>query len=81
MKVSPRALALLAIIDSKTERDASGKLLRYYLPIYGDGVSGSGDARALKSLETKGLIRAEGRTRYSFSITEAGRTALRGARA
>lgn len=57
MKLSKRAAELLLLIDRVTDRDwDTGEVHHYYVPSSADGVSGSGDARCLRSLEAKGLI-------------------------
>ena len=62
------------MIDHKTDRDFSSKTIsRYYVPIAYDGVSGAGDARCLRSLESKGLIEHMPASDYSYAITEEGR--------
>ena len=74
MKLSKRARELLLLVDKRTDRDwDTGEVKYYYVPAAGDGVSGSGDARCLKSLEAKGLIEPMKVASYSYAVTEEGR--------
>lgn len=89
-KLSKRAVTLLALVNAYTVWEGDerpGKVMqRFWVPqsrpqwlesanTYVD-VTGGGDARALRSLAGKGLIRHERATEYSFSITEDGIKAL-----
>jgi len=72
--LSKRAKELLLLIDKRTDRDwDTGVVRRYFVPLCRDNVSGSGDARCLRSLETKGLIEPMKLLAYSYAITEEGR--------
>jgi len=75
--ISQRALELLKLVDAATQWEGDErpglKLTRYYVPRYGTGVSGAGDAAVFLGLERRGLIRNIAKTsRYSFAITEDG---------
>jgi len=76
MKLSSRAKELMLIIDRATDRDFTTKTIqRYWVPQGqgNDGVWGAGDARCLRSLESKGLIERMPLSDYSYAITEEGR--------
>ena len=72
MKLSDRAKELLIIIEKATDKDTSGQVVRYFVPTINSNVSGAGDARCLRSLEDKGLIKRMTATSYSYAITEEG---------
>lgn len=88
--LSFRAKELLLVVDERTEYDIAGNLAKYFVPSSrpyytpishksGFYVSGSGDARILKSLEAKGMIErprtAPDSFKYSYKVTESGRIA------
>ena len=78
MELSNRANELLLVIDKATDRDFDSKTIsRYWVPLGRgqDSIWGAGDARCLRSLESKGLIERMpvGSRGYSYAITEEGR--------
>jgi len=66
----------LALVNQKTTYDEAGVRLTYYYPLFGDGVSGPGDARALRSLESKGLIERIPIASYAYAITPLGKSVV-----
>jgi hypothetical protein len=78
--LSANGYRLLQLINDRTEWEGDerpgAKLIHYYVPKFGDGASGPGDAATLRSLEKKRLIRPQLVTRYSYAITEEGIAAL-----
>ncbi len=76
MTISSRAKEILLVIDKATDREEdTGEISRYWVPLGrgNDNISGAGDARCLRSLETKGLIKRMPASSYSYAITEEGR--------
>lgn len=88
--LSERALLLLRLVASRTDRDwGTGEVRRFYVPgarteyvtlpggkLVDIDVGGSGDAMALKALERRGLIEPRRTAAYSYALTEEGRLAL-----
>lgn len=84
-KISERAMWLLWCIGQATERNwETGELHRYFVPSakmyhYRDNghqestyISGNGDAKSLKALESRGLIEPKSIADYAYALTEDG---------
>lgn len=85
-RLSDRALLLLRLVASRTDRDwGTGEVRRYFVPnartmyltlptreVVSVSVGGSGDAAALKSLERRGLIEPKPVAAYAYALTEEG---------
>lgn len=82
-KLSNRAKIILAVIREKTGHDASGNCLYYFVPsaypvhcemfpAESIDISGSGDAKIIKSLIERGLAKKRRVAAYAAEITEDG---------
>lgn len=91
MKFTDRQLILLNFVARATERDANGKLTRFFVPMshfyYVDfrgeqistSISGAGDAACFKGLERRGLVKRPQTNlpnKYCYELTEEGQIVL-----